>query len=339
MITLKDVSKEYLNNGHSFKAVDSVSLTIEKGEIFGFIGYSGAGKSTLVRCINLLERPDSGDVIINDISMMSLGEKELREQRKNIGMIFQHFNLMASRTIEDNVMLALENSKLNKVEKKKRARELLELVGIESKKHAYPSQLSGGQKQRVAIARALANNPSILLCDEATSALDPQTTQTILELLKKINKELGITIIMITHEMHVIKSLCHRVAIMEQGKVKEVGTITSIFTKPQAAITKEFVESTSNIRSIFELIETNPTSLNIIEGDILVKLTFNQDNTSEAILSSLSKQYDIDASILFANVEVVQSKIIGVMVVNMRGLQTNQALDSLNALNVTWEVL
>lgn len=339
MITLKDVSKEYLNNGHSFKAVDSVSLTIEKGEIFGFIGYSGAGKSTLVRCINLLERPDSGDVIINDISMMSLGEKELREQRKNIGMIFQHFNLMASRTIEDNVMLALENSKLNKVDKKKRARELLELVGIESKKHDYPSQLSGGQKQRVAIARALANNPSILLCDEATSALDPQTTQTILELLKKINKELGITIIMITHEMHVIKSLCHRVAIMEQGKVKEVGTITSIFTKPQAAITKEFVESTSNIRSIFELIETNPTSLNIIEGDILVKLTFNQDNTSEAILSSLSKQYDIDASILFANVEVVQSKIIGVMVVNMRGLQTKQALDSLNALNVTWEVL
>lgn len=339
MITLKDITKEYLNNGRSFKAVDSVSLTIDKGEIFGFIGYSGAGKSTLVRCINLLERPDSGDVIIDGVSMMSLGEKALREQRKNIGMIFQHFNLMASRTIEDNVMLALENSNLNKEEKRKRARDLLELVGIEGKKNAYPTQLSGGQKQRVAIARALANNPSILLCDEATSALDPQTTQTILELLKKLNRELGLTIIMITHEMHVIKSLCHRVAIMEQGKVKEVDTITSIFTKPQADITKEFVESTSNIRSIFELIDSNPDSLNIIDGDILVKLTFTQDNTSEAILSSLSKEYDIDASILFANVEVVQSKIIGVMVVNMRGLQTRQALDSLNALNVTWEVI
>lgn len=339
MITLKEITKEYFNDGKKFKAVDSVSLTINKGEIFGFIGYSGAGKSTLVRCINLLERPDKGDVLIDGVSMMSLKEKDLREQRKGIGMIFQHFNLMDSRTIEDNVILALQNSSLDKLEKIQRASYLLELVGIEGKKYAYPSQLSGGQKQRVAIARALANNPSILLCDEATSALDPQTTQTILDLLKKLNKELGLTIVMITHEMHVIKALCNRVAIMEQGLVKEVNTITSVFTKPEADITKEFVESTSNIRSIYNLIKENPESLNIIEGDRIVKLTFTQENTSQAILSSLAKKFDIDASILFANVEVVQSKIIGVMVVNLRGTQANMALDYLDSQNVSWEVL
>lgn len=339
MIEFKNVSKQFTNNNRQFFAVNDVSLTIQRGEIFGFIGYSGAGKSTLVRTINLLERPTSGEILIDGISMTTLNEKALREKRKDIGMIFQHFNLMASRTVYDNVALALHNASLSNGEKESRIGYLLELVGISDKRNAYPRQLSGGQKQRVAIARALANNPSILLCDEATSALDPQTTQNILELLLKLNRELNITIVMITHEMHVIKALCHRVAIMEQGRVKEINEVTSIFTNPVAPITKDFVDSTTNIKSIYDLIAHDPVSLDIKDSDILVKLTFNKDNTREAILSSLSKDYDVDASILFANVEVIQSNIIGIMVVKLRGSKINAALEDLTTRHVIWEVI
>lgn len=339
MIEFKNVTKTYQNNGIQFNAVNDVSLTINDGEIFGFIGYSGAGKSTLVRCINLLEKPSSGDILIDGTSMVSLDEKALRHKRKDIGMIFQHFNLMNSRTVADNVALALHNATLSPQEKKERIEYLLDLVGISDKKNAYPKQLSGGQKQRVAIARALANNPSVLLCDEATSALDPQTTQTILDLLLKLNRELKITIVMITHEMHVIKALCHRVAIMEQGTVKEINDVTAIFTNPVAPITKDFVDSTTNIKSIYDLIEQAPETLDILVSDTLVKLTFNKENTREAILSSLSKDFGVDASILFANVEVIQSNIIGIMVVKMRGEFIQDALQALSDKNVEWEVI
>lgn len=339
MIELINITKEFVNDSKTFNAVEDVSLTINDGEIFGFIGYSGAGKSTLIRCINLLERPTHGRILIDGVDMMSLSESQLRKQRSKIGMIFQHFNLMKSRTIYDNIALALHNSNLKKEDKHHRILELLEFVGIPDKAKAYPSQLSGGQKQRVAIARALANNPNILLCDEATSALDPQTTGTILQLLKELNKKLGITIVIITHEMHVIKSICNRVAIMEQGEVKEVNQVTEIFTEPKAVITQDFVESTSNIRGIYDLIKRKPDTLNIKDGDKVVKMTFKGDVTKEAILSSLSKEFDIDASIIFANIEVINDAIMGVMVVVMRGTRIDEALKTLSNYQINWEVL
>ena len=230
MIELKHIVKEFNDSGRDVHAVNDVSLTIDDGDIFGIIGFSGAGKSTLVRCINLLGRPTSGEVIIDGGDITALSQKELREARKKIGMIFQHFNLMPSRTVAGNVAFPLKNSGLSKQEIKAKVKKLLDMVEIGDKEDAYPSQLSGGQKQRVAIARALANDPKILLCDEATSALDPQTTHSILELLKRLNKELGITIVVITHEMDVVKTICNKVAVMEHGRVVETGDILKVFT-------------------------------------------------------------------------------------------------------------
>ena len=339
MIEIKNVTKSFQLDTKTFNAVDDVSLSIQSGEIFGIIGYSGAGKSTLVRCINLLERPESGDIIIKGESMIELSESALREKRKDVGMIFQHFNLMQSRTIEDNVALALTNATMSKEARYARTHELLELVGIRDKAKAYPSHLSGGQKQRVAIARALANHPSILLCDEATSALDPQTTQTILDLLKKLNETLGLTIVIITHEMHVVKSICDRVAVMEHGNVQEVSTVTDLFTHPQAAISQEFVQSTSSIKTILNLIREQPHALNIQQTDTVLKLTFTGANTKEAILSTLTKTYHIDASIIFANIEVIHDEVMGVMIVIMRGDRTHEALQALNQFGIRWEGL
>lgn len=217
MIRLEHITKTYVNAGKKFNAADDVSLEIKKGEIFGIIGFSGAGKSTLVRCINLLERPDSGKVFINDKDITALRGAELRRQRKKIGMIFQHFNLFASRTVLQNVIFPIRYNGLSAAERRKKALELLKLVGIADKAGAYPSELSGGQKQRAAIARALASDPEILLCDEATSALDPQTTEAILKLLKSLNAKLGLTIVLITHQMNVVKEICDRTAVMENG--------------------------------------------------------------------------------------------------------------------------
>ena len=241
MIYLKNICKTFIDdNKKEVHAVNDVSLTINDGDIFGIIGFSGAGKSTLVRCINLLERPTSGTVEVDGKDLTKLSEKELRESRKKIGMIFQHFNLFPSRTIFGNVAFPLQGSGLSKEEIAAKVRNLLELVGISEKENAYPSQLSGGQKQRVAIARALANDPDILLCDEATSALDPQTTKAILDLLKDLNKKLGITIVVITHEMAVVKEICNKVAVMEKGRVVEEGDVFSIFANPQEALTQNF---------------------------------------------------------------------------------------------------
>ena len=283
------------------------------------VGASGAGKSTLVRCINLLERPTSGQVIIDGRDLTAMGEKELREERKKIGMIFQHFNLMRARTVYGNIAFSLKKSRLTKEQKNEKIISLLKLVGLEDKKDAYPSQLSGGQKQRVAIARALANDPKVLLCDEATSALDPQTTKSILSLLDEVNKKLGITIVIITHQMEVVKDICDRVAVMDKGKVVETGYTTEVFSKPQKPITKSFIETASNISRIYDLIEAGDKFTDIDEGDKILILTYSNLNTKDALISYISREYGVDASIIFANVELMKDKPLGKLVIIIKG--------------------
>ena len=247
MITLTHVSKIFPGGESGVHAVQDVSLHIAPGEIFGIIGYSGAGKSTLVRCINLLERPTQGTVTVDGRELTALSEKELRQERRKIGMIFQQFNLMTARTVAQNVAFPLKDSGLSKEETAAKVTQLLELVGLPDKAGSYPAQLSGGQKQRVAIARALASDPKVLLCDEATSALDPQTTASILRLIRDINRRTGITVVVITHEMAVVKEICHRVAVMEKGRVVETGDVFSLFSAPKEPVTRSFVSTTSNL--------------------------------------------------------------------------------------------
>ncbi len=319
MIELKGIVKDFSAKGGDVHAVKDVSVTINDGEIFGIIGFSGAGKSTLVRCINLLERPTSGQVIIDGRDLTAMGEKELREERKKIGMIFQHFNLMRARTVYGNIAFSLKKSRLTKEQKNEKIMSLLKLVGLEDKKDAYPSQLSGGQKQRVAIARALANDPKVLLCDEATSALDPQTTKSILSLLDEVNKKLGITIVIITHQMEVVKDICDRVAVMDKGKVVETGYTTEVFSKPQKPITKSFIETASNISRIYDLIEAGDKFTDIDEGDKILILTYSNLNTKDALISYISREYGVDASIIFANVELMKDKPLGKLVIIIKG--------------------
>lgn len=241
IIQVKNLYKKFGMKDQQVDALKDVNLDIEKGEIFGIIGLSGAGKSTLVRCLNFLEKPTSGKVIVKGNNLADLSEKKLRAQRQNIGMIFQNFNLLMQRNVLDNVCFPMEISGVKKKEARERALKLLETVGLEEKAKAYPVQLSGGQKQRVAIARVLANNPEILLCDEATSALDPQTTKSILTLIQNINKAYGITVILITHEMNVVREICHRVAVIDGGIVKEVGTVSEVFNEPKTDATKKLI--------------------------------------------------------------------------------------------------
>lgn len=253
MIELLDINKEYRQKKKSITALNNVSLKVEKGEIFGIIGRSGAGKSTLLRCVNLLETPTSGKVLVDHRDLTAMGEKELQEQRRQIGMIFQHFNLMATMTVAQNIAFPLKLSRLSKQAVSDRVEQLLELVGLSGHKDHYPSQLSGGQKQRVGIARSLATNPQVLLCDEATSALDPQTTESILMLLKDINAQLGITILLITHEMGVIRKICDRVAVMDEGNIVEIGNVIDVFLYPKKSITKQFLhESEDSIELVID---------------------------------------------------------------------------------------
>lgn len=324
MIELVDISKTFTSANGEVNAVKDVNLRIKESEIFGVIGYSGAGKSTLVRCINLLERPNKGQVLIGGVDLLQLNERELRSQRRKIGMIFQQFNLLSSRTVFDNVAFPLRHQGLKKKEIEEKVISLLDLVGITDKAHSYPAQLSGGQKQRVAIARSLANDPHILLCDEATSALDPQTTKSILTLLKDLNKKLGITIVVITHEMNVIKEICHRVAVMEDGNVVELNDVVSVFSNPQAQITKDFIGSTSNLSSIEELVKNQSELLQLEEGQTLCKLDFYGDNTKEAIISNISKKFDVDASIIFGNIEIISETILGSLMVILSGSMEKQ---------------
>lgn len=319
MIRLEKVSKVFQSGKNSVRAVENVSIEIEAGEIFGIIGFSGAGKSTLVRCINLLERPTEGKVFVDDIELTGLPEGQLREVRRKIGMIFQHFNLLRSRTVYQNIAFPLKKSKLSKVEKDQKILSLLELVGLVDKKDAYPSQLSGGQKQRVAIARALANDPKVLLCDEATSALDPQTTKSILNLLKKVNEELGITIVLITHEMVVVKDICHRVAIMEDGHVVESGETIEVFSHPQEKLTKDFMNTASNISKIYELLEVNHPLTQVKAGEKLVLLTYSGGNAGEPVISYLAEAFQVEANIIFGNVDIIKDKPLGRLVVILSG--------------------
>ena len=335
MIELTHISKDFASGGRTVHAVQDVSLSIGKGEIFGIIGFSGAGKSTLVRCINLLERPTSGSVTVDGKEMTALSARELRQARKKIGMIFQHFNLMPSRTVFGNVAYPLRGSGLSREQIADKVHRLLELVGIGDKAEAYPKQLSGGQKQRVAIARALANDPNVLLCDEATSALDPQTTKAILRLLKNLNEKLGITVVIITHEMAVVKEICDRVAVMEHGRV------FNVFADPRQEITRSFIHTTSNLRKIEELIEEDSPVVQLKPGELIVRLSYIQRNVSEPLISTVSRKFDIVLNIIFSDIAIVQNAPIGgtVAIISGERAQITQAIAYLIEKNVGVEVI
>ena len=341
MIELTHISKNFASGGRTVHAVQDVSLSIGKGEIFGIIGFSGAGKSTLVRCINLLERPTSGSVTVDGKEMTALSARELRQARKKIGMIFQHFNLMPSRTVFGNVAYPLRGSGLSREQIADKVHRLLELVGIGDKAEAYPKQLSGGQKQCVAIARALANDPNVLLCDEATSALDPQTTKAILRLLKNLNEKLGITVVIITHEMAVVKEICDRVAVMEHGRVVEQGEVFNVFADPRQEITRSFIHTTSNLRKIEELIEEDSPVVQLKPGELIVRLSYIQRNVSEPLISTVSRKFDITLNIIFSDIAIVQNAPIGgtVAIISGERAQITQAMQYLSEKNVGVEVI
>ena len=341
MIVIEDAYKTFESGARKVDAVRGVSLTIQDGEIFGVIGYSGAGKSTLIRLINLLERPTSGRIFVNGQDLTALAPKELRQARRKIGMIFQHFNLMKSRTVYSNVAYPLRGSSLSKEERRNKVMNLLKLVGLEEKALAYPAQLSGGQKQRVAIARALANDPTVLLCDEATSALDPQTTQDILRLLRDVNRKLGITIVLITHEIAVVKEICTRLAVMDAGRVVEEGAIYDVFSQPKAELTQRFIRTTNNLARFEELLANAPDSLNLMPGDVIAQMEFHGGSAGHALVSTLSREYGVDISIVFGNIDILQATPLGTLIVIFRGPvdQVQKALLAAEKSEVQVEVL
>ncbi|GFP77728.1 methionine ABC transporter ATP-binding protein [Clostridium fungisolvens] len=341
MILLKNVSKTYHSKDGKVEAVKNVNLYVEPGKIVGIIGYSGAGKSTLIRCINLLEKPTSGEVIVNDKELTKLSPKELRKSREKIGMIFQHFNLMRSRDVFENVAYPLKGKGLSRERIKEKVESLLNLVGLSDKVKAYPSQLSGGQKQRVAIARALANDPQVLLCDEATSALDPETTHSILSLLKEINEKLALTIVLITHQMEVVKEICHEVAVMDKGEVVEAGSLVQIFSEPKANMTKNFISTIFKYDKIYELLNSNSFIGELTEEEIIAKISFVGQNTGQAFISKLSRKFKVDASILFGNIEIIQQVPIGNLIVKLNGAREGirTAFEYLEEKNVHVEVI
>ena len=319
MIDLKHISVVFEKDRQAFTAVDDVSVHVAPGDVFGIVGYSGAGKSTLVRTINLLQPPTSGEVVVNGEDLTKLPVKELRKRRKKIGMIFQHFNLMNARTILGNVLYPLKDSKLSDADKEKKAMDLLRLVGIEDKAHSYPSELSGGQKQRVAIARALANDPKILLCDEATSALDPRTTTSILHLLKRLNEEMNLTIVLITHEMQAVKEICNKVAVMESGRVVEAGSLIDIFANPQEKITKQFVNTASHWDETIDKLKDHgyfnaddPTSE-------LIHLRYIGASATNPVLNDVFTKFHVKTNILSGSIEFLEDVPFGNLVVLFEG--------------------
>ena len=331
MITLEKVNKVYSNGLH---AVKDVSLKVNKGDIFGIIGLSGAGKSSLIRLINRLEEPTSGKIFINGENILNLNKTELLERRKKIGMIFQHFNLLSSRTVEENVAFALEIANWNKNEIKERVAMLLDIVGLSDKAKYYPSQLSGGQKQRVSIARALANNPDILLSDEATSALDPKTTKSILELIKKIQQKFSLTVVMITHQMEVVKEVCNRVAIMSDGRIVEEGGVHHIFADPKNEITKELISYVH---------QQTDTEIDYLHhrGKKIVKVKFLGTSTQEPIISKVIKEYGIDISVLGGTIDKLATMNIGHLYLELDGDLSAQdkAIELMGTMDVIVEVI
>lgn len=306
-IVIKNLSKHFEIKGNEVVALSDINITIEKGDIYGIIGMSGAGKSTLVRSINFLEKPTEGQVLIDGTDLAGLSEKELRKKRSEIGMIFQNFNLLEQKNVLGNICFPLEITGLKKKDAKGRARELLHLVHLEDKEKAYPSQLSGGQKQRVAIARALATNPKILLCDEATSALDPQTTGAILSLLKEINERLGITIVIITHQMSVVTEICKKVAVIDNGKLVEEGFVEEIFRNPKSDAAKELISGK----------EIRYTPLDSLDSSYKVRIVFGENSAYEPIISNVILKYQTPINILKADTRNVNGKAVGEMILSL----------------------
>ena len=357
MIELKNLSKTYSSPDEEIIALQDVNIRVEKGGIYGIVGYSGAGKSTLVRCINYLEKPDAGSITIEGFGSITvkngssyyraegsetesrLTEKDLKALRQNLGMIFQHFNLLDRSTVFDNIAYPLKYTGRKREEIRGRVLELLELVDLSDKVNAYPSELSGGQKQRVAIARALAGNPRILLSDEATSAPDPDATESILNLLKDLNRKLDLTIVLITHEMAVVKSICDRVAVMENGKVVEEGDVYNVFSDPQQAITRKFVSTSSGLGRINELLRRN---LDMFEsGDTIIKCVFADESVGEPLVSDVSRRFKVNMNIYLGNIEILQGKPLGGLVLRVEGEPGNRqaAIEYLRQHNVRVEVI
>ena len=316
MIRFEHVSKTFQTKNGPFDALKDVSFEIEKGDIYGVIGYSGAGKSTLIRMVKALETPTSGNVWVEGKDIGTLNQKELRNLRKGIGMIFQQFNLLESKTIYDNVAIALKLNGISKKDIEKRVTELLDFVELSDKKYSYPGQLSGGQKQRVGIARALANNPSILLCDEATSALDPKTTDSILELLKKINEMLHITIVIITHEMNVIQKICNKVAVMDYGQVVETGSVIQVFSDPRSDIARRFVGNL--IRDVIPepLVESIRRET---RNSRLLRIKLENTDSTEPLLWEINRRFEVETNILYSTINVIQGIVVGIMLVLFTG--------------------
>ena len=308
MIQVENLCKRFETKGGTVEAAKNISFSIEKGEIFGIIGLSGAGKSTLVRCLNLWERPTAGTVKVNGKNLTELSEKELRKERQKIGMIFQHFNLLMQRTALDNVCFPMEIAGIGKAEARKKALEYLRIVGLEEKALSYPSQLSGGQKQRVAIARVLASDPQILLCDEATSALDPQTTKAILELIKEINRDYGITVVVITHEMSVVQEICDKVAVLERGSLVETGTVEELFRNPKTDEARKLVFS-------------GRTQIKEMKGKRLVRVTFREKSSFEPVIANLVLTYRTPVNILYADTKNINGQAQGEMILQLPELE------------------
>jgi D-methionine transport system ATP-binding protein len=334
IIELQSVSKIYKHDGKIITALDEVSLTIDCKDIYGIIGLSGAGKSTLIRCLARLVNPTSGKVLFHGNDLADLSKEDLRNFRKKTGMIFQHFNLLSSRTVASNVAYPLEIATIPKEQQNERIDELLGLVGLEEKKDAYPSRLSGGEKQRVGIARAIANHPEVLLCDEATSALDPKTTKEILNLLKDINKKLGVTIVLITHEMEVIKHICNKVAVIEHGRIVEEGLVTQVFSDPQHPTTRHFLQKSSQEIPAEFFKKSSPHRK-------LLRLRFKGKPAGEPIISELVRKFDVDANILFGWIDRLQTLVLGTLIIELTGSPEGieNALSYLQEKRIHFEVI
>ena len=336
MIQFKDISKTFKTKTETVHALQHVSLTIEDGDIFGVIGFSGAGKSTLLRMVNALEVPTEGHVEIDGKNIDTLPHKELRQVRKKIGMVFQQFNLLESRTVYDNIAIPLRLNKADHVQIDNTVKKLLKFINLEDKADVYPGQLSGGQKQRVGIARALATNPSILLCDEATSALDPETTEAILQLLERINKELNITILIVTHEIQVIQRLCNRVAVMEHGQVVESGSVLDVFSNPQQDITKRFIQSVipdTIPDAVVQEIRAQKDNYKIITVRFLGK------KANDNVLYHINKTYPVTTNVLFASVSELQKTVLGIFILQIVGddASIQQVMDYINSKDLQWQ--
>ncbi|UXR78801.1 MULTISPECIES: methionine ABC transporter ATP-binding protein [unclassified Staphylococcus] len=339
MIELKNIVKKYESKSKSVTAVDHVNLNIDKGTIYGIIGFSGAGKSTLVRLFNYLETPTSGDVIIGGDNIGQLSKQALRQKRQKVSMIFQHFNLLWSRTVLENIKFPLEIAGVPKAEATEKAKSLVARVGLAGREHAYPSELSGGQKQRVGIARALANDPEVLLCDEATSALDPQTTDEILDLLLQLKKEQNLTIIIITHEMHVIRRVCDEVAVMENGRVIEEGKVSEVFENPQHQVTRRFVQEDLQPEHDFESIAN---ALQLEKDDKVIKLTFSGENTTQPVVSYIARKHNVTVNILEGNIKQAKTGAAGFLLLHIPAISQenfNHLQHDLELQNIQVEVI